>query len=278
MIWEIFNLKNQSELPLFLSIDSSLLFLIISLFCLYFDKRTLNYSLLWLKPFKFSISTLLYSSTLLYIIKNIQISKQIEIANWIIFLGLFYELFIIFLQAFRGKMSHFNHTTILDSLLFQSMGFVILIVWLMLIPYLINSFSFTKSEIIQRLGIQWGLGICFFTMPFAFVMPSPKNNQLELITKNNSPIGLIIGSNTIHEKDTSQRMPLTSWALTGGDLRISHFFGLHSLQVFPILGNILLKSNISYSEYILHLIAISYLIFCIYTFQQALKGIPLFKI
>lgn len=55
--------------------------LYVSLFCLVFssiglliDDRVLNYSPLWLKPFKFAVSSIIYAISLIYF--SSQISKQ----------------------------------------------------------------------------------------------------------------------------------------------------------------------------------------------------------
>jgi hypothetical protein len=39
---------------------------------------------------------------------------------------------------------------------------------------------------------------------------------------------------TIGAEDGGTGMPLTNWSTTHGDLRVSHFFALHALQIIPL--------------------------------------------
>ena len=82
--------------------------LFISVFCLIFsttgliiDDRILNYSPLWLKPFKFAVSSIIYAVSLLYLTSLIPKQKFLKIANLITSYGLIVELIIIYLQVIK---------------------------------------------------------------------------------------------------------------------------------------------------------------------------------
>jgi hypothetical protein len=190
------------------------------------------------------------------------------------------ELIIIFLQAYRGKMSHFNNQTFEDFILFQIMAITIVCVWLGFGVYAWKLFK--ASEYMDNMifkGIQVGAVITFLTMPFAFTMPQPSKTQIQEIIKNKSQIGLVVGSHTVDEKDPSQTYPLTGWAKTGGDLRIAHFLGLHALQILPILAFLLngLNFTISNKKRILSTIGFLYLLLVVVVLVQALKGVPIIQ-
>jgi hypothetical protein len=276
------NISNSSKDPLqkdlWIGFYFSFVCLVVSIIGLLIDDRILLYVPIWLKPFKFSVSSLIFIGSILYFLKYIPNKKFIIVTNKIVSYGLMIELIIIYLQVFRGRMSHFNNQTIEDMILFQIMAITIVCVWLGFGVYAWKLFKTLEyaDDIIFK-GIQVGALITFLTMPFAFTMPQPSKTQLQEIIKNKSQIGLVVGSHTIDEKDPSQTYPLTGWAKTGGDLRIAHFLGLHAIQILPILAFFLngLHITISMQKWILRTTGFFYFLLVVVVLIQALKGIPI---
>lgn len=273
-------IKNPIQKDLWIGFYFSFLCLLVSIFGLIIDDRILQYVPIWLKPFKFSVSSVIFIGSILYFLKYISNQKFIYFTNKIVSYGLMIELLIIFFQVFRGRMSHFNNQTFEDMILFQIMAITIVCVWLGFGVYAWKLFTSTEygNDIIFK-GIRVGAVITFLTMPFAFTMPQPSSTQLQEIIKNKSQIGLIVGSHTVDEKDPSQTYPLTGWAKTGGDLRIAHFLGLHALQILPILAFLLngIDFTISNKKRILSTTGFLYLLLVVVVLVQALKGVPIIQ-
>jgi hypothetical protein len=207
----------------------------------------------WLKPLKFFLSVGIFCWTMGYFMRYLDNQGQVGIYNVVLVAGMAFELLVIFMQAIRGKQSHFNVTTSLDGALFMAMGIVIVIVnlWTAYIGYLFfiqEKFAVPVTEI-------WGirLGI-LLSVVFAFQ-------------------GGMMGArlrHTIGGNDDEQGLPLVNWSKKHGDLRVAHFLGIHSLQVVPLLA-LLAQSPAQVVA-----IAGIWVLFVVFTLVRALAGKPLF--
>src|SRR5688572_28322345 len=81
----------------------------------------------WLKPFKFAVSTAVYSLTLAWIFGFLTDWPRLRrFVGWTTAIVFVLEVAIIDAQAWRGTASHFNASTPLDRTLFIIMGGAIL--------------------------------------------------------------------------------------------------------------------------------------------------------
>src|SRR5215213_7008900 len=92
------------------------------------DPRIITGAPAWLKPFKFAISTSIYSLTLAWVFGWLTDRPRMRrIVGWTTAIVFVFEVAIIDLQAWRGTTSHFNAATTLDRVLFGVMGAAIMI-------------------------------------------------------------------------------------------------------------------------------------------------------
>src|SRR5215216_5292005 len=92
------------------------------------DPRIITGAPAWLKPFKFAISTAIYSLTLAWVFGFLSDWPRVRrIVGWATAIVFVLEVTIIDLQAWRGTTSHFNAATTLDRVLFLVMGSAILL-------------------------------------------------------------------------------------------------------------------------------------------------------
>ena len=92
------------------------------------DPRIITGAPAWLKPFKFAISTAVYSLTLAWIFTFLPDWPRVRrVVGWTTAIVFVLEVAIIDAQAWRGTTSHFNVSTTLDMVLFFVMGTAILL-------------------------------------------------------------------------------------------------------------------------------------------------------
>ena len=92
------------------------------------DPRIITGAPAWLKPFKFAVSTAIYSLTLAWIFERLPDWPRVRRAvGWTTAIVFVLEVALIDAQAWRGTTSHFNVSTPLDGVLFFFMGVAILL-------------------------------------------------------------------------------------------------------------------------------------------------------
>ncbi len=190
-------------------------------------------------------------------------SRKRNIINHIVSWTLLIEILIIGIQGARGVQSHYDESSNVDGLLFAIMGIFIGINVLIMIFLLIETIRL-KMQVPKT--VQWAI-FCGWVI---VLLGSWVGGQM--ISQSAHNVGAV---------DGGIGLPLVNWSTTVGDLRVAHFFGLHALQIIPILAYVLHRkwpSSIT-SQWIGLLIFIAlYSGWIAFTYYQASQGIPLISV
>lgn len=206
----------------------------------------------WYKPFKFAFSTFLFAWAMAwycYYLPNF----NIKLFNWSVVILLGFEIFYIAFQASKGQLSHYNLSTPVYSILYSLMALAATAVTLYTayVGLLFFKYDFPDLPNHYLWAIRLGI-IIFVVFSFeGFAMGSRLNHSVGAINDNSN--WFIIG-----------------WSKTVGDLRVSHFIGMHALQILPFLSYYLLKNTKLTVG-----LSIVYGLLALVTLIQALQGKPL---
>jgi hypothetical protein len=172
----------------------------------------------WLKPAKFAVSTAIYAVTLLWMLSFVKgRPRLVGLVAWGTAIAFAVEMAVIVGQAARGRASHFNDTTLLDGLLFSLMGIFIVLVWV---------FGLVAALLVlrQRLAdpvFAWSLRAGLIATSVGMLLAVPM---------------IVLGGHTVGAPDGGPGLPVVGWSTVAGDLRPSHFLGLHAMQALPLVG------------------------------------------
>ena len=201
---------------------------------LWLDPRSIAGAPAWLKPAKFAASIAVYSLTLAWAFRYLP--RHPRVRRWVggVSAAVFaIEFALIALQAWRGQLSHFNTSSLLDGALFSIMGAAIV---LQTLSSAAVAIAFWRERFADRaLGWSLRLGFCITILGASMggLMTRPTPVQLE---RMGSAPPLVVGAHTVGAPDGGAGLPGTGWSREHGDLRVPHFFGLHALQVLPLLA------------------------------------------
>jgi hypothetical protein len=209
----------------------------------------------WFKPFKFAFSTFTLVWAMAWYCHYLP-SFNINLFNWVIILFLSFEIIYIAIMASQGKISHYNLSSPFYSMMFSMMALAASLVTIY-IAYVGILFCIQDFPDLPNFYV-WAIrfGILIFVI-FSFE-------------------GFLMGGRLSHsvglENDNSNLFIL-GWSKIVGDLRVSHFIGMHALQVLPIVSFYLLKNT-----KLTVLIALVYGVLATLTLVQALNGKPLYNL
>jgi hypothetical protein len=184
-----------------------------------FDSRTILGINPWIKPMKFSVSIAIYVWTLAWYLRYLSGRRRaVKLLSWGVAFTMVAEITLITMQSARGVPSHFNVATPADAALFSIMGTMIGLNTLMLVWVTVLFFADRPELPAAYLwGIRFGL-LVFLVASFEGVMM------------------VIHGSHTVGAADGGAGLPFINWSRQHGDLRVAHFVGMHALQVLPLAG------------------------------------------
>ena len=253
MIDFIQQLKHRNETLFYFGLVCFVLSAIFLVLTKYSNTQVYNVNA-WYKPFKFAFSTVLFSWAMVwycYYLPNF----NVKMFSWSVIILLGFEIFYIALQASKGQLSHYNLSTPVYSVLFSMMALAASAVTL-----------YTAY-----------VGLLFFKNDF----PDLPNYYLWAIRMSIiifvifSFEGFAMGSklsHTVGALNDNSNWFIVGWSKTFGDLRVSHFIGMHALQVLPLVSYYVLKNT-----KLTIAISVLYGILAMLTLIQALQGRPLFK-
>lgn len=199
-----------------------------------FDARELGGVSVWEKPLKFFVSSAIFSFTFSWLSSFItKGSRWVKVVGLFIAISLAVELVLIAAMAALGTTSHFNVSTPTAIVIWSLMATFISIVLFSTLFLSITILLQKQQELSLKLTLVLGSLNTAVGMGLAYLMTSPTANQLASFQG-------IAGAHAVGVEDGGPGLPFFGWSTVAGDLRVGHFFGLHSIQVAAILLSVTL--------------------------------------
>ncbi len=197
----------------------------VSLVLMSIDDRLLQGVSVWNKPFKFQLSIAVYFATLAWFApllgERFFSTWRGRLMTWLAIFWAAAEIAYITFQGAIGQASHFNFTSDFHATAYSVMGFgaatlVAICLW-MAVEILVRTRGRARSPYV------WAV-VAGLTLTFAL----------------GGGFGSYLGNAAGHWVDAPATdaggLWLFGWTREGGDLRAAHFFGMHAMQVLPVIG------------------------------------------
>lgn len=257
---EKFSIKSiltQNKILFWLGTIHFILFLLLLLYLQFNNVIVLGLNSV-VKPLKFALSIWIYSWTMAIIMSFFENQKKVKSYSWAAVICMSFEQIAITFQALRGEQSHFNKGNTFGIIVYELMGIFILTITLWT-AYMAYIFIKQKTHSLSnQIVLSIRIGLVYFVIFSLF--------------------GCYIGGKTGHSVgglDGGNGLWFLNWNTLFGDLRVAHFFGIHSLQIIPMFGLLVSKfSNTSSATKSVWFFSTIYFLYVIFVMIQAINGIP----
>jgi len=168
---------------------------------------------------------------------------------------------VIALQSLRGVPSHMNYTTPLNAVLFAVMG-VFIAVNTVLAAWLLVAWCRTDAGLPP--AVVWGVRL----------------GLLMLLAASAEGVRMVAyGAHTVGAADGGAGLAFVNWSTGHGDLRVAHFFALHALQMFPLVGMLLAATKLRSGVQVAGVagFAAAYGVGVWWLFAEAMQGVPVLR-
>jgi hypothetical protein len=253
--------------------------LVISLVARVFDDTVANGVSVWDKPVKFSLSFLAFGPMLVWLFSRVKSTRPVRIGVGILGWSMVAEGSLIFLQAARGRASHFNNATSFDASVYRAMaaGVGIFALAGVIVGFLMARKNLGSDAV--ALATKIAVPMMTFGAVLGFSMTVPRPGQVEAG-------GKVIGAHSINGADGGVGLPLLGWSTKIGDLRVAHFIGLHSLQFIPLIAVAfvmlerkgILRRSVRVQRQVTAMFALGYGGLILTAFVQARRDVPVTRI
>lgn len=251
------NILTKNQVLFWLGFSHLLVFILLLMYYPFNHVRVLGINSM-IKPIKFALSIWIYSWTMSLILNYVEDKHKVKTYSWVAVIAMCFEQFAITSQALRGQLSHFNRADIYGIILFTLMGIFILTItlWTVYITYIFIKQKTDNLSPVISLGIK--IGLVYFIVFSLFG-------------------GYISGlqGHTVGSTDGGSGLLFLNWSTLYGDLRVAHFFGIHSLQIIPLFA-ILFEKYVSkiYAFRATQVFSILYFSLILFSLIQGLMGLP----
>jgi hypothetical protein len=185
-----------------------------------------------LKPLKFAVSISLFLATMGMLLPALSVAHWARSAlAWLFAATMAAEMLPILVQALRGTTSHFNQVGQFNS---AAWGLMVLAIIVATLAMACVSVLASLRPLIDEHGrgldplmafaCRAGLWLLLLAPVSGFAM----GGQLQ---------------HSVGGSDGGPGLPFVNWSVHHGDLRVAHFFALHSVQLLPVVAWVLLRAT-----------------------------------